>query len=316
MDLVAGARCRRRARRSRLSLPQGVSAARAEAGQIAIAADDAYDLYVNSRRVASGGAQEKLVEHDVSRFLTRGANVIAIKVANRTGKTAALVARVTVKEKNGGWQSHSTDGTWKTELSPLPLWNTALYNDRAWANATAFAELNAAPPASNPASDPAAEATASVDGAPPGESVTAPTSGPAADSPARGNRFSIDNAFEVQQVLPGDATGSLIAMTFNEFGHILAAKEGGGLLADLRRQQRQDSRESPHLLRQGARTFRASWPSTATCSSPATAPTARPLSPGRQRPRRHARKRPHARPLQVRGRRARRRTAWCSVPTA
>jgi putative heme-binding domain-containing protein len=201
-----------------------------EAGQIAIAADDAYDLYVNSRRVASGGAQQKLAEHDVSRFLTRGANVIAIKVTNRSGKTAAMVARVTVKERNGGWQSHSTDGTWKTELSPLPLWNTALYNDRAWANASAFAELNAAPPASNPATDPAAEATASASGAAPGESSAGPNGGPAADSSARGNRFSIDNAFEVQSVMTGEATGSLTAMTFNEFGHILAAKEGGGLL--------------------------------------------------------------------------------------
>ena len=34
----------------------------------------------------------------------------------------------------------------------------------------------------------------------------------------------------MQQVLAGDEVGSLIAMSFNEFGHILAAKEGSGLL--------------------------------------------------------------------------------------
>ena len=171
-------------------------------------------------------AQQKLVEHDVSRFLTRGANVIAIKVTNRTGKTAALVARVTVKERNGHWQSHSTDGTWKTELSPLPLWNTALYNDRAWANASAFAELNAAAPASDPAKDPMVERSPRwTMPLPPGRSPSR-----AAEPAGRGSRFSIDEAFQVQSVLTGEETGSLTAMTFNEFGHILAPKEGGGLL--------------------------------------------------------------------------------------
>ena len=197
-----------------------------EAGQIAIAADDAYELYVNGRRVATGGAQPKLAELDISRFLTRGTNVIAIKVTNRTGRTGALVARVTVKDRNGGWQSHSTDGTWKTELSPLPLWNTAIYNDRAWANASAFAELNAAPPATDPAKQHAGGATATVGDV----LVDSPPGAPDMESIDRGSRFTIDAAFQVQSVLSGEETGSLTAMTFNEFGHILAAKEGGGLL--------------------------------------------------------------------------------------
>lgn len=197
-----------------------------EAGTIAIAADDAYDLYVNARRVASGTAQKKLVEHDVTSFLTRGANVIAVKVMNRSGNTAALVARVTVKERNGNWHSYSTDGSWKAELSPLPLWNTALYNDRSWAAAAPFGELvtaaRASNPGANPASDSAPNATANVaDGSP--EATPA-------EPPARTSRFTIDDAFEVQSVLSSEESGSLTAMTFNEFGHILAAKEGGGLL--------------------------------------------------------------------------------------
>ncbi|MCI0358547.1 MAG: HEAT repeat domain-containing protein [Planctomycetaceae bacterium] len=197
-----------------------------EAGTISIAADDAYDLYVNARRVASGTAQRKLVEHDVSSFLTRGANVIAIKVANRSGNTAALVARVTVKERNGDWRSYSTDASWKAELSPLPLWNTALYNDRGWAAAATFGELVTAAPASNPAAKPPGEsspgATANV--------ADAGTDAPPEEPAGRGSRFTIDEAFEVQSVLSGEEAGSLTAMTFNEFGHILAAKEGGGLL--------------------------------------------------------------------------------------
>src|SRR5205085_7575310 len=51
-----------------------------------------------------------------------------------------------------------------------------------------------------------------------------------AEQGSKSERFKIDPQFEVQQVLGGDQAGSIVAMTFNEFGHILASKEGGGLL--------------------------------------------------------------------------------------
>ncbi|MEX2174245.1 MAG: HEAT repeat domain-containing protein [Pirellulaceae bacterium] len=181
-----------------------------EAGQVALAADDTYDLYVNGRKVASGTASKKLIEHDISQQLSGGNNVIAIKVSNRNGKTAALAARVTTKQRGGQWQSHSTDSSWKTALTPLPLWNTAFYNDRGWEVAQSFGELTVVAPAANPQAETPAEQ--------PEQEV------------ARGSRFTIDDQFQVQSVLTGAETGSLIAMTFNEFGHILAAKEGGGLL--------------------------------------------------------------------------------------
>lgn len=176
-----------------------------EAGQITIAADDRYELYVNARRVGEGESTRKLDEYDISRFLSRGVNIIAIKVTNRSGKTAAVAARVTVKERNGNWRAYSTGESWKTALSPLPLWNTALYNDGGWSAAQSFGSLTATAPWDRREDVPAQEVS-------------------------RSERFTIDSQFEVQQVLPGDATGSLLAMTFNEFGHILAAKEGSGLL--------------------------------------------------------------------------------------
>jgi putative heme-binding domain-containing protein len=190
-----------------------------ELGQISIAADDAYELYVNGRRIASGAATTKLVDHDVSHNLVRGPNVIAIKVTNRTGRTAALAARVTVKERGGNWRSHSTDGSWKTALSPLPLWQTALYNDRNWDAAKAISPLTVAAPAAEPGRSDGAAA----------EEQT-PAQQPPAEQVARVSRFTIDDAFQVQEVLKGEETGSLTAMAFNEFGHILAAKEDGGLL--------------------------------------------------------------------------------------
>lgn len=183
---------------------KAISVRAPEGGNIAIAADDQFELFINGRRIGAGEGSRKLAEFDISKVLMRGTNVIAVRVQNKAGNTAALAARVTVRE-GGQWISHSSDASWKTSLRPLPLWNTAIYNDRAWEAAQSFGELGAAAPWDRREDVPAEQV-------------------------ARSERFVIDSQFEVQQVLAGEQLGSLICMTFNEFGHILAAKEGGGLL--------------------------------------------------------------------------------------
>lgn len=174
-------------------------------GEVTIGADDSYELFVNARRVAAGGSSRKLDEHDISRFLSRGNNVIAIRVTNRTGSTAALAARVTVKSSDGEWQSYSTDSTWLTQLNPLPLWNSSIYNDSRWDEAQSFGRLG----------------------------DTAPwdiREGLASDERTNSQRFKVAEGFSVQRLLDESDTGSLIAMTFNEFGHIIASQGGGPLL--------------------------------------------------------------------------------------
>jgi putative heme-binding domain-containing protein len=175
-----------------------------EGGQVVIAADDQYELYINGRRIGAGEATKKLDEYDVSKFLARGANVIAVRVQNTTGKTAALVARVTIKD-GGEWSSYSSDASWRTSVKSMPMWITTIYNDRGWMPAQSFGVLGATAPWDRRENVPA-------------------------EQTSRSERFTIDPQFEVQQVLASDQLGSLIAMSFNEFGHILAAKEGGGLL--------------------------------------------------------------------------------------
>lgn len=228
---------------------------------IAIAADDTYELYLNGRRIGAGESTKKLVEYDVSKLVGKGSNLIAVKVTNRAGKTSALVARVTVKEKNGEWVSHSSDDSWKVSTNPLPLWNTTIYNDRGWAKSQVFGTLGETAPwdrrdeivadveagAGEPNLAPIVDKSQVTRR---GTTNTAKTNTPAASPPAttpatnpaeefkepvaaklvKNERFEPVDEFEVQQVLTGDQTGSLIAMTFNEFGHILASKEGGPLL--------------------------------------------------------------------------------------
>ena len=194
-----------------------------ESAQVSITADDQFELYVNGRRAGSGSYNKRLTEIDITDKLSRGNNILAVKVSNRTGKTAGLVARVAVKERGGEWESLSTDDSWRVAHSPLPLWNTSLYNDRGWELARVLGPLGETAPwdrREDPVAQPATPVVA-------GEQTPATAS--VAEAP-RSERFQIADEFEVLPVIQGKELGSLIAMTFNEFGHILASKEGGPLL--------------------------------------------------------------------------------------
>jgi len=176
-----------------------------EAANITIAADDNYELFINGRSVGKGSSSRQLDKYDITRRLSRGNNLVAVKVTNRAGKTAGLAARVMVKERAGEWKSFSTDTTWRTSLSPLPLWHMPIYSDANWRPSQSFGKLG--------------------DTAPFDRQETV-----AADSPKDHKRFQINREFRIQRVFDDEDTGSLIAMTFNEFGQIIASKEGGPLL--------------------------------------------------------------------------------------
>lgn len=178
----------------------------AEQGTITIVADDEYELYLNGRRMGSGGGTEDLVEYDVSRYLSRGRNIVSVKVTNTRGSTAGVAVRVAIKQSGGDWEIFSSDSTWKTNLAVLPLWNTALYNDSRWADAQEFGQLGETAPWDIREQVAEAEGNVSTE------------------------RFQVDKEFDVQELLDDEQTGSLISVAFNEFGHLLAGRANGPLL--------------------------------------------------------------------------------------
>jgi putative heme-binding domain-containing protein len=174
------------------------------AGQVTITADDAYELFVNGRRVGTGELAKNLNDYDITRLLERGKNTIAIKVSNRNGSTAGLAARVLIQQDKK-WFSYSTDGAWVVNTTALPMWNSAVYNDTRWTRAQVFGRFG----------------------------DTAPwdmEDGVASEDRHKSGRFSVAPEFTVERVIDPDDTGSLIGMAFNEFGHIIASREGGPLL--------------------------------------------------------------------------------------
>ena len=206
-------------------------------GTIEIAADDRYELFVNGRRVGSGASTSELTRHDVSRFLTRGRNLVAVRVHNTEGATAALAARIEVQDQARRTHQFATDDSWVTSLSPLPFWYTPLYNDARWEAAQILGPLGSTSPWDDVAP------TVAVRGSDPrpansrrliqDEHSAPPVREQVADAPAElppDSPFRAPPEFDVETLLDSEATGSLIAMTFNEFGHVIASRESGELL--------------------------------------------------------------------------------------
>ncbi|TWT82236.1 cryptic beta-D-galactosidase subunit alpha [Planctomycetes bacterium CA13] len=176
-------------------------------GHIEIAADDEYELYVNGRRVGSGKSSRQMDEYNITDYLEVGRNIVAVRVNNTHGDKSALAARVAVlPEGSEQWYTFSSDPSWKTSDVEDSMWETTLYNDHLWGVASSFGKLGDTAPWDRD------------------EDVKV-----AAQTEQR-ERFQIQRGFGVQRVLKDEQIGSVIAMTFNEFGHIIASRENGPLM--------------------------------------------------------------------------------------
>ncbi len=179
----------------------------AAVGRIEIAADDQYELFLNGKRIGTGSSSRQMQEFDITDYLEIGRNVVAVRVVNTFGNTAALAARVSIKPNNQDkWFTFSSDATWRTSTQASPMWQTVVFNDRLWRPASEFGKLGDTVPWDRD------------------EDVVAE------QQVEQRERFQIQKGFGVQRVLSDDQIGSVIAMTFNEFGHIIVSQEDGPLL--------------------------------------------------------------------------------------
>ncbi len=172
-----------------------------ESGSVQIGCDDSYDLYVNGRHVGGGQNWKLLDVHDITKYLTPGLNTVAVEAVNTEQGSAGLVARVVVKQQGNTHVEHSTDATWKTALKEFPQWQKPKFKDNQWLAARAFGNLGETLPWGNEVTVAGAE-----------------------------GRFKVTPQFHVEWLVDPKDTGSLICMTFDEFGHIIASRENGPLV--------------------------------------------------------------------------------------
>ena len=188
-------------------------------GWIDVACDDQYAIHVNGIKVAIGSGPEKLERHELSSYLRAGRNVVAIEAIKNTSGPAGLVATISLRGTRNAIYHMVTNSTWKTSLESNGNWQQSEFLDSRWQPAVI---LSAADDVRIWKAPLAVNTNANSLG------------GNAAKSLLRkeknANRFRVSREFRVEEVAPTDDTGSLIAMTFDEFGNIIASREQGPLL--------------------------------------------------------------------------------------
>jgi len=172
-----------------------------ELGEVQITADNRFELFVNGVAIGHGEDWRQLQVYDISKYLRKGPNCVAVKVTNTDVGSAGLVARVLIKENGGTFESYSTNKSWKTSVRHYQSWANPDFPSREWVGAISYGTLHATLPWGD-------------------EVVFA----------GEGSRFKIGKEFTVERLMHDDEVGSLIAMTFDAQGNILASREGGPLL--------------------------------------------------------------------------------------
>jgi len=170
-------------------------------GQVLITADDRYELFVNGHHLGAGHSWQTLDAYDISKYLVAGRNVVAVEVVNEHPGTAALVARIVVKPTGSTYVAYPSDTSWRTSLKVAPSWNQRASSDDQWIPAQSFGLLGQTLPWAK---------NVHVAG--------------------EYGRFRTRSGFDVEWIVTPEQTGSLIAMTFDGAGRIIASREGGPLL--------------------------------------------------------------------------------------
>jgi putative heme-binding domain-containing protein len=177
--------------------------AQPEAGEVQITADESYELFVNSRKVGEGKNWRVMDVHDITKYLVAGRNVVSVKVTKTGTGPAGLAARVLVKSAGDTYVGYFTNANWKTSQKQFEQWTLVRFNDVQWLPARVVGQFGVV----KPWLDEVQLAGGNVSG-----------------------RFTAPKEFRVEPVATPQETGSLLTMAFNEFGEILAAREGGPLL--------------------------------------------------------------------------------------
>jgi alpha-L-rhamnosidase len=124
--------------RSSVRIPAGATVRRA---QYLLTADDAFDLSVNGKPLASSprvtDSWKQAMVIDVTSLLHAGANSIAVAATNTTSSPAGLLGRLHVDLAGGSVADLVTDGSWKSHDTEVTGWQQPGFDDSSWPAALA-----------------------------------------------------------------------------------------------------------------------------------------------------------------------------------
>ena len=103
-----------------------------EAGEVQIAADESYELFVNGRRVGEGKNWHVMDVHDITRYLVAGRNTVAVLATKTETGAAGMAAKVLVKGAGDTYVSYVTNTSWKTAQKEFVGWTQSRFNETQW----------------------------------------------------------------------------------------------------------------------------------------------------------------------------------------
>ncbi|MFO1020534.1 MAG: HEAT repeat domain-containing protein [Planctomycetales bacterium] len=169
-------------------------------GQIRVACDDAFVLWVNGQRVGEGDAS-KSYRFNLNGIVERGINVIAIEATNKSGRAGLYVDGV-IRSQDGDRIPFVSNAQWKvTTEKPSKEWLQARFEGKGWSAAKSLGQHAGSPWAAMTVTDTAED------------------------------RFDVPAGFQVQKLAGPDLCGSAIAITWGNRGRLLVSRERGGIYA-------------------------------------------------------------------------------------
>lgn len=103
----------------------GLDAAReVVSAQLAMTADNGFEVWVNGERTGAGEDANKLFRFDVARWLKPGTNLLAVAAfnAHEEPNPASLIGVLSVKFRDGGTLDVNTDARWESAVTAPERW--------------------------------------------------------------------------------------------------------------------------------------------------------------------------------------------------
>lgn len=218
-----------------------------EHAHIEIAASDLAEIFFNGRRIGTTTAPGQSEKIDLLPYVVPGQNILAIRATHRGQSTPYIRGGFYFKPTNQNWRIVATDSDWKGNGIATQNWQQLRFDDSSWrqsmpAGGRSGSSLTNGQPTLATAprpTEPFSQNKSTIDREPMPGGGDALVSNPVQvdfgdyDSEtelAPVDRFTTRPGFQVRELFTSDEMGSITALAFNEFGHIIAAQEGGPLL--------------------------------------------------------------------------------------
>ncbi len=183
-------------------------------------AGDNCEVYVNGRRVGTSKAARTVERVDVTTAIRPGKNIIAIRASSRQSDGAGLKVGFMFKPTDAKWRIVVSDTEWLSSKMAAQNWQLLRFDDSKWTAANSIDQNNKS--VAKAETEKAKVKTTPV--------IVSLGDYDSKKGPPPPDRFTTKPGFIVDEVIDGGTVGSIVAMAFNEFGHIVASQEGGPLL--------------------------------------------------------------------------------------